>query len=429
MDAVNKLRMSLGNIVVGFSIGLGIVFYSGAIPTEQFLSFFDKSLIVFVLVCVGYIIRWQFRVMSFSLLPFIVLLGALFSLVHNSSYEAFSNLLAFFLIVLTAIVAVNAVEVNVIIWSTLSAAIFLSLWGWLDYTTMFPTVFQIVNTEQAVPIFHNQNIYGLSILIGIPAVLSLQSKSFWINLLRIVAFLVLSFSVYLSTSITALIALIAVVVSWVLFLLLRKNLTLFLGGIVLTLVSLIVALINSDTILGLLGKSPTFSGRVEIWEAVFTTLNSEAIFGFGWNTVIQPGSKVDLIIQDLTGWYWFAHVHNDLLQWLIMAGLISALSIFLMLSAGIIFGFIHLAQEKSSRFFFPVLVLILLSIQGLSEISTFRPQGWLMITVAITLTVLFAFTSNKELSSHRLLTLEKAFLLGICLRSKSLPSVKTDKDA
>lgn len=87
--------------------------------------------------------------------------------------------------------------------------------------------------------------------------------------------------------------------------------TVFLGGLIYALVKN-----NTEAFFGMLGKSSTFTGRAEIWEAVGVSLNDRPLLGHGysayWDSDYYLGRTISYVFDELA--YTPHHAHNSLIE-------------------------------------------------------------------------------------------------------------------
>lgn len=122
-----------------------------------------------------------------------------------------------------------------------------------------------------------------------------------------------------------------------------------------------------EIVLASRGKDLTFSRRTEIWEGVWTAIESEFWFGYGMGGVwIDQSAQPTASIVRPLGFTVF-HSHNGYLEVWLQFGLIGlalVLSlIFLLLRAGI-----RLLRREPSRALVAMLVVVLVSLASLSEV-------------------------------------------------------------
>ncbi len=171
-----------------------------------------------------------------------------------------------------------------------------------------------------------------------------------------------------SNSATGLICMITLMLLSMVLPLLRKNTALLLGvGVpILALAALTMGAIfsNSDTVLKLLGKDPTLTGRTHIWEEFLDAAAKEPLFGYGAQKVyVRSGSVLTRSFYDAGAGESYAYAaHNMYLSMLLKYGavgmLIFALAIVQMARAALRAN--RNTQDPMSRFYILLLSVVLL---------------------------------------------------------------------
>lgn len=158
-----------------------------------------------------------------------------------------------------------------------------------------------------------------------------------------VSFIVFTAVLLLSTSKTSLVAYIVACVSFGWVFLMRRNIvtfmvttwtSLFAGGLLVYFIKN-----NTETVLGLLGRSSTFTGRAEIWKSVEISLADRPLLGHGfsgyWDLDVY-GKTLAYVYQDLD--YLPRHSHNSFIEMQLNLGLVGlsilagTLAIYLLIS-------------------------------------------------------------------------------------------------
>lgn len=382
-------------MTVGLGVAAGVVLFSGALPTERFHSFFLKSAIVLAVILFGFLLGTKDKKVDFSILSFLVIAGSALSLIVNNSTGGLQNLGAFVLITISAILAANTLSANKLACSILLGIDAIVCWTYIDAFVFEPTTGVQMASRALTGIFHNENILGLSILIGVPISLGLFAQSLKMTLFKWISFTLVFATIIASTSQTALFSAMIALALWGLFQALkhsRKRFVILAGFLLL---AGVILLSNSQLILKIIDKNSTFSGRTQIWEAALKAIGERPFWGYGWDTIIGPSSELNAQISQITGWEWFAHLHNDLLQWFATAGLLAGFGIFLMYFVTFLLSGYILWRFQNQEYLWIFLAICTLALQGLTEISSFRPQGWLIVNILLVALV-------KLMSAHKL---------------------------
>jgi O-antigen ligase len=84
-----------------------------------------------------------------------------------------------------------------------------------------------------------------------------------------------------------------------------------------------------DSLLELIGKDPTLTGRTELWAYVMADIGKKPFLGWGYSAFWSPNDPAAVEISTILMWY-VPQAHNGLLEMLLNVGMIgSALFIFM----------------------------------------------------------------------------------------------------
>ena len=150
-------------------------------------------------------------------------------------------------------------------------------------------------------------------------------------------------------------------------------------------------LVYRQEIFTLIGKSPDMTGRSDIWKAVLGLISQRPIQGWGWISYWMPGVKPyeGLIVRDNVTYY---EAHNSYLDVWLQLGIFGLL----LLIAVITFTFIKVwrlaVRHTSPLYLWPLLVLVSLILQNLTESRMIVELGWVLV-------VIFAVKVNEPAES------------------------------
>ena len=139
-------------------------------------------------------------------------------------------------------------------------------------------------------------------------------------------------------------------------------------------------LVYRSQLFTIIGKSPDMTGRLDIWKAVFNLIGQRPLQGWGWISYWMPGVKPyeGLIVRDNVTYY---QAHNSYLDVWLQLGLLG-LILFL---AFLVFAFIKLwrlaVRHTSPLYLWPLLVLVALLVQNLTESRMIVELGWVLVVV------------------------------------------------
>jgi exopolysaccharide production protein ExoQ len=139
--------------------------------------------------------------------------------------------------------------------------------------------------------------------------------------------------------------------------------------------------VNLDTILAVMGKDPTFSGRALIWQAVFAAILKRPLLGYGYLAFFSSlsagaGSLV------LTTHFVVNHPHNGYLAVWLNLGLVGLVLLALMVFKAAVNAGRSWRQNPHTDWYLCLIVLIL--VENFSEIGLVTPDdlSWLLFVVA-----------------------------------------------
>jgi exopolysaccharide production protein ExoQ len=198
--------------------------------------------------------------------------------------------------------------------------------------------------------------------------LAIMSKHYrW---LYVASFLVAAGLVVLSQSATFLVAIsmlpIGTLAIWVLRL--ETRLAIALSCLIVALAIPLIPLILSsfETMLYLLGRDPNLTGRVDLWQILWTMIYDRPIFGYGYGAFWIGSDAPAATVREVLGWS-AGHSHNVWLQAWIDMGLLGLLlfgaSFFNAISAAV--RNLHRVAGSASQI--QVLVLFALFVMNLAE--------------------------------------------------------------
>lgn len=245
--------------------------------------------------------------------------------------------------------------------------------------------------------FVHYNVLGFAMVIALPIFLFMDFNNkvltFTIRTILVVSALNL---VILSESRTSLIS--AIVVLFVYAIWGMFKLKTVAGWISLSFGSLafIYLLTNTSSLISALGKDETLTGRTEIWKNLIGHIGDRPITGFGWSRLFTPDTPISTIASENIG-FFVSHSHNDLLHWYVTTGLLGTLLLILNFVLIITISLKLMHSSSSPAPFWILLALISLIISGISEISAFQIQGWVMLSLVSSMAVKIGAESSLKI--------------------------------
>lgn len=238
----------------------------------------------------------------------------------------------------------------------------------------------LVGSSHFVGTSYGSNTLAASLVICIPAVLSIKTQGSKLRATgKLLVFLISSYFIFITGARTALITLVLVVTVWGLYLIAqrwRKSLPWILAFAGL---SVAFVLVNFSNILSILGKSPTLSGRIPLWQAYLDKIWENPLIGYGWSFQTRIDMPLGLYISQVMG-VPLSNAHDDFLNWWAQTGIIGALLFLATLAAILIFGFRFRNSSKYGLWLF--FTGIAFSVNGLTELSTMYADGWFVMMIS-----------------------------------------------
>lgn len=184
---------------------------------------------------------------------------------------------------------------------------------------------------------------------------ALSPKTFFTSM---VSFLVFTAMLLLSTSKTSLVAYIVGCGGFGWVFMMRRNLPVFMATTWISLVGggLLVNFIrhNTDMVLGLLGRSSTFTGRSEIWQSVKISLADRPLLGHGysgyWDLEIY-GKTLTYVWDDLQ--YLPRHSHNSLIEMQLNLGVVGAAIMVMSIAIYLVISLLRVRNNNGAYFVLP----------------------------------------------------------------------------
>lgn len=303
------------------------------------------------------------------------------SILQFPQFNILKDWMGFVGILLFALLTVRLIPLKNVVLGITTGTLLLIAWSFICLVYM-PEYSWATSGEFIGPTYH-WNSLAFSLCLGLPAVLATQIEKVPASLrvaIKILIICSIEFLIVLTTSKSSLIASIFILVIYGTLLITIKN---RIAGVIITSVFgifTLIGVINFATITNILGKSVSLTGRVPLWNSIWSHLFEKPITGYGWSTLFNNDSPVYRFVTLESG-IPARHAHNDLLQWGILSGVPSAVTIlitYLLLLAGSLFVLIKRNE------FFGVWVFTAtagLGFQGLTEISSAHPQGWLVLCI------------------------------------------------
>ena len=320
----------------------------------------------------------RFRV---SYLQLITLTAAGCSLLVNNYFGSTKELFSYALISLSGIVIV-AISSKKIMAKGIAFSGLLSLALSLIATIISPATAWGPD-GQLQGFYGHWNSLGLALVFSFPAALTFQFETIKRKReMKILIIISLLLGIFATKSSTSLLSTLAILTIWGIYVLFDRNVRAALISVITLIFVVVVNLIFPGPVLSILGKTESLTGRIPIWESLISGMKDHLIFGYGWSTLFPIDSPLLKMIVADTG-VPARHAHNDLLNWFVLTGTIGALSVLAGYVLVIVFGSMFYKKNTEHINIWPPLAAFGLAIQGLTEISTATPQGWLIYSVLL----------------------------------------------
>jgi exopolysaccharide production protein ExoQ len=299
-------------------------------------------------------------------------------------------------IALAAIVLVQISSLNSIAAGVALSGVILLIWCGILILLRAENVFTV--TGDLLGPYGNRNGLAYALLQSVPAALAMRFANRAVNVAKWSIVTALCFGIFATGSKTSLLVLLILFAFACGYLLLRWKRVIGLAYIAGGVFLVAVAALNFETVLGVLGKTDSISGRIPMWAALVPLIAARPITGYGWSLALPVGAPPSVAIQEtLFGNAVLYHAHNEVLNWLITTGIVGALLVLaiygLVLWAGIrIVGTTELVA--ASWISMGGLVLLL---RGTTDISETLPQGWFILMILAAASVKFMPDSTSGL--------------------------------
>jgi exopolysaccharide production protein ExoQ len=123
-----------------------------------------------------------------------------------------------------------------------------------------------------------------------------------------------------------------------------------------------------DTVLGFVGRTPSLSGRDEMWPFVKEAISNRPLLGYGYNAFFRSEIALNFFysVAAFNNRPPF-HAHNSFLQILIAGGYIGLLIFLIGLGIALWKSFLFFIHSKCSAAFFPIATILFLTIGSADE--------------------------------------------------------------
>lgn len=241
-------------------------------------------------------------------------------------------------------------------------------------------------------LYGNRNIMAYVMVIGIAALLADRYESVWGRIFKWVAVLVAVVVMYFVHSGTGTIAAVVVVGLALTGTLARRvppRRRRWTGTAVLSAVAfgVLLAVVNAQRIVSLLGKDQTFSGRTPLWQGIIEVWSEAELWGYGWGSVWAyawfeiDDSPVRDRINMFVG-HPLNHGHNGVLDVLVQVGVIGTVIYVAIMATSVVRGLNGAFTYSSPQRSWALLAMAAVAICSVTEPLFAAPIGWFVVVAA-----------------------------------------------
>ena len=198
----------------------------------------------------------------------------------------------------------------------------------------------------------------------------------WVNFALSVTLLLLS------RSSTSLVVFLALVLFLILYRAFRLRYSIMIPVLIFTLLivsGLIIFIVaQKETLVGLVGKDLTLTGRTNIWPVVWDTIQSKPLLGYGYQGFWWPQNNEAMKIWHAIDWKP-THPHNGLLKILLEIGWLGTLAFLTSFFMAFTKSLSLVASTKSSEYYWPISFVTFMFLTNLTESDILVPDvGWIL---------------------------------------------------
>jgi len=118
-------------------------------------------------------------------------------------------------------------------------------------------------------------------------------------------------------------------------------------GIVFLVPIMVAAALFPDSILEIIGKDPTLTGRTELWDYVIADIYQRPLIGWGYMAFWSTNNPAAIEISDTVHWF-VPQAHNGLLEILLNVGVVGALFFVFLWAGGVALSFACMRTAKKA---------------------------------------------------------------------------------
>jgi len=161
---------------------------------------------------------------------------------------------------------------------------------------------------------------------------------------------------------------------------------------------------GAESVLAFFGEDVTLTGRAEFWPIIFTKIQEQPLFGYGYETFWYNGingPSADIAYATMSG-FVPTHAHNGFLQLWLHLGFVGVLLFVVGLWTTILRSIAFFRARRSFEAMFPLLYCTLIIMFNLSESAILEYNQLTWVTyVAIALSVLYLPEQAPQIEAER----------------------------
>ena len=335
--------------------------------------------------------------------PLIGLLAIMFlsALWSYASWDTLRDATTFALLALAALLITQTAELNTVMLGVVAGGMLALLWSLLWVVVHPEAGYYPSGAIQGI--YGNRNGFGYVMLQWLPAALVLRFRFPGGIAVKAIVILAVCGAIVASTSVTSIVMLALVLIAWLALALVRRSWIYgaVIGAIVV--VGVIVAFMNFDRTLEIVGKSASLNGRAKIWNAVLSVVPDSPLVGFGWSRSWQPGSPHSSAVAQSLGGHIVFHAHDEALNWLVTTGVIGLLLVTGLYAFVLWAGILVFRARSTPGAPWILLTAIMLIGRGVTEISETSAQGWFILMLIVFAAARYLPSSVKRRPPHWIL--------------------------
>lgn len=394
-NAPSELQSKIFELILLIYIPLAVTSLVES-PTMFFgFSFLERSLGIAILgFALSFFSPARQKQFSLSYFQLFTMTAAAFSFIANNYFGSVKDLFCYLLIALTGIQIV-AISKKQILVKGIAFSGLLSL-----ALSLFATLFSPETAwgpdGQLQGFYGHWNSLGLALVFSFPAALTIQlGAGKHKQALKMLLITSLTMGILATKSSTSLISALALLTIWGVYILFGKNVRAAYFAVYSLVFIIAVNIIFPGPALSILGKTESLTGRVPIWESLIGGMKNHFMFGYGWSSLFPIDSPLLKILIADTG-VPARHAHNDLLNWFVLTGIVGVLSVLAGYMLILVTGSLFYKKNTEQINIWPPLAAFGLAIQGITEISTATPQGWLIYSVLLAVIGSYSFATSHR---------------------------------